>query len=76
MEGERRPDNRIRWRVKGTHPLGGEVVVQIGIDRDRVVTVVPAPGEGVYYTAKQARQAGAAYAAASQIIDAAENPPP
>ncbi|HYQ69058.1 hypothetical protein [Actinophytocola sp.] len=55
-------------------PLGVPAEIGIGIEGNRVVTIVPAPGDGMYYTAEQSARARAAYEAAEQIIAACEEP--
>jgi hypothetical protein len=72
MDSESYPDSRIRWEVGCKDPLGRDLVIGIGIDGDnQVVTVVPAPGEGMIMTPEQSRQASVAYDAAYRITQAA-----
>lgn len=77
MEGASPPDPRIRWRVECTDPFGRECQVGIGIDENnQVVTVVPAPGEGMTMTPEQSRQASIYYDAAYRITNAANGSTP
>lgn len=77
MEGASPPDSRIRWHVKCTDPFGRECQLGIGIDENnQVVTVVPAPGEGMTMTPEQSRKASIVYDAAYRITSAANRPTP
>jgi hypothetical protein len=77
MESASPPDSRIRWHVKCTDPFGREAQVGIGIDENnQVVTVVPAPGEGMTMTPEQSRRASICYDAAYRIAAAANGSMP